>query len=284
MRVTWWWTAALLALSIAAPASAAPIEAGAGAQTATIDGTALELFTYRPAGCVPTGFLIVFHGVGRNADGYRDHARPLADRLCLIAVAPLFDKERFPSWRYQMGGVVYRHAVQDPAAWTGTLVPKLVEWLRRENQTPMLPYTLIGHSAGGQFLSRLAAYVPNQAQRMVITNPSTHVLASLSIQAPYGFGGLAGGEDLLKRYLAAPITLLLGEEDQGEEHLDESPEAEAQGATRFERGERAFHQAQATAQQHGWAFNWRLVEVPGVGHNAKSMFASPQAVEALRPS
>jgi hypothetical protein len=32
-----------------------------------------------------------------------------------------------------------------------------------------------------------------------------------------------------------------------------------------------------------WPFNWRLVELPGTGHSATQMFASKQALEALRP-
>lgn len=48
-------------------------------------------------------------------------------------------------------------------------------------------------------------------------------------------------------------------------------EAKAQGATRHERGLNAFKVARALAQTRGWPFNWRLVEVPGMGHRAKKM-------------
>lgn len=267
-------------LAIFGSADAAQIETGAGEQTASL-GVLLDIYTYRPAGCAPTGLLIVFHGVDRNADTYRDDARPLADKLCLIVAAPLFDKQRFPSWRYQHGGIVYRHALQDSATWTGNLVLQLVGWLRQQENQPGMPYSLIGHSAGAQFLSRVAAYVPSDAHRIVIANPSTHVLASLDDDPPYGFGGMPSAEAMLKRYLAAPVTIFLGQEDHGAKNLADDADAEAQGGTRFERGERAFHQAEDVARQHGWPFGWRLVEVPGVGHNARSMFASPMAADAL---
>jgi hypothetical protein len=45
----------------------------------------------------------------------------------------------------------------------------------------------------------------------------------------------------------------------------------------------AFNAARALAQERGWAFNWRLVELPGVGHNAPKMFSAPQASDALAP-
>jgi hypothetical protein len=45
----------------------------------------------------------------------------------------------------------------------------------------------------------------------------------------------------------------------------------------------AFKAGQAAAQARGAAFNWRLVELPGVGHDAAKMFAAPQAAQALSP-
>jgi hypothetical protein len=44
-----------------------------------------------------------------------------------------------------------------------------------------------------------------------------------------------------------------------------------------------FNAAKMLAQQRGWRFNWRLVELPGVGHSARKMFSAPQALEALSP-
>jgi hypothetical protein len=37
------------------------------------------------------------------------------------------------------------------------------------------------------------------------------------------------------------------------------------------------------AQSRGWAFNWRLVELNGVGHSSRKMFGSEKALEALSP-
>jgi pimeloyl-ACP methyl ester carboxylesterase len=226
--------------------------------------------------------LLVFHGLDRNADQYRDHAHSLGDRLCAIIVAPLFSKEGFPTWRYQRGGIVSHGVVQPEKDWTGQYVLDLVAWLRRQDGA--LPYALIGHSAGGQFLSRVAAFTPTDARRIVIANPSTYVLPSLDAPAPYGMGGVYPAnkaEEELRRYLRAPVTIFLGAADQGDANRDDSREAMQQGVTRYERGLNTFHAARAMAQTKGWTFGWRLVEVPGVGHSATKMFASPQALDAL---
>jgi poly(3-hydroxybutyrate) depolymerase len=280
--------AALLSLAVSlivvAQSWAAPIPSGPGEQDARLGNTVMRVFTYRPD-CADPSILLVFHGVSRNADGYRDHARPLADKLCMIVVAPLFDKKRFPSWRYQYGGIVRRHAVQDPRDWSGRLVVDLIGWVRAQ-QGRNRPVFMIGHSAGGQFLSRLAAFVPTDAVRIVIANPSTHVLPSLETAAPFGFADVYSGSRAaaeLRRYLATPVTIFLGGEDVGDKELTNSPEAQRQGATRLERGQNTFKEGQRMATANGWTFNWRLVELPGVGHSSTKMFRSAAALRALAP-
>lgn len=264
-------------------AELAPIGAGDRHYTISVGGADLTVFTYRPTNCVNPALLLVFHGVGHNADGYRDHAHPIADRLCMLVVAPLFDKKRFPGWRYQFGGIVHGGAIQPSNAWTGQMVLEIVDLVRR-TEGRELDYYLLGHSAGAQFLNRLAAFIPNEAKRIVIANPSTYVFPSLSTKVPHGFGGLysAGADEAeLQRYLALPLTIYLGKEDTGDEERDDRPEAVAQGKTRYERGRNMYRAGRDLAQSRGWTFNWRLVEAPGVGHSARTMFAAPEAVAAL---
>jgi pimeloyl-ACP methyl ester carboxylesterase len=274
----------LASMLVYSPATAKPIGMGAHHSTAHLPGLPMSVFTYRPK-CPNPGLLLVFHGVGRNAEGYRDDARGLGDGLCMIVVAPLFDEERFPSWRYQRGGIIHKGKVQDQRDWTGQLVLDLVAWVRRrEGRT--VPYSLIGHSAGGQILSRVAAFTPTEAKRIVIANPSTHVFASLKIDAPFGFGGVyprRNAEAELRRYLETPVTILVGREDVGDKNRNDSAEARAQGKTRYDRGLKAYRTARALAQSNGWSFNWRLIEVPGVGHSAAKMFSAREALDAFSP-
>jgi dienelactone hydrolase len=275
--------ALLSCLLAAAPVAAEPIPIGNGRQTIDVGGTRLTLFTYRPA-CPDPSLLLVFHGIARNAADYRDYARALADRDCLLVVAPLFDKRAFPQG-YQRGGIVRDGVVRKPGDWTGRLALALVDWVRRQEGRP-LAYSLLAHSAGAQFLERLAAFVPTEAKRIVVANPGSYVFPSLAIAAPYGLGKVyagADGEAELKRYLAQPLTIYLGEGDIREDDRDDSPDALAQGASRHQRGVNAFKAGKTLAQARGWPFNWRLVELPGVGHSAKKMFAAPQASAALSP-
>ena len=109
---------------------------------------------------------------------------------------------------------------------------------------------------------------------------------SRAVDAPYGLGKVyagADGEAQLQRYLQQPMTIYLGQDDTADDERNDSPEGLAQGASRYERGLNLFKAAAALAQARAWTFSWRLVELPGVGHDAEKMFSAQQASEALKP-
>jgi len=270
---------------------AEPIPAGKSQRNITIGDEVIELHTYKPPQYAGGPILLVLHGLGTNAPGYRDAAVPLADAHGFLIAAPLFDRKRFPVWRYQTGGIVRdqraggEFAVEPQTQWMGRVFLNLIEAVRGAEGHPDLQYSLIGHSAGGQTLSRFAAFVPHSAKHIIIANPSTWVWPSREERFPFGFGGLPekmAGDAALRHYLAQPVTLLLGTADtkRGAD-LNVSAGAERQGSNRLERGHNAFRAAQQLAKQRGWTFNWKLVEVPEVGHSARRMFASAEAQAAL---
>jgi pimeloyl-ACP methyl ester carboxylesterase len=257
---------------------------GTGQQTAVVADTRMTVFSYRPTGCSDPQLLLVFHGGSRNAEGFRDHARGLGDTLCMLVISPLFDDERFPSWRYQRGGIVREGQIQDPSTWTGKLVLALIGWVEME-EGRQLTYSMIGHSGGGQFLSRFAAFIPNEARRIVLANASTYVFPDLHTEAPYGLGGVyeaALAEVELRRYVEQPVTIFISEEDIGIKDRSDPAPARAQGKTRHERGLNVYKACTKVALAKGWNCNWRLIEL-GAGHSARDMFASKQAIDSLLP-
>jgi alpha-beta hydrolase superfamily lysophospholipase len=257
------------------------IDRGAGERAADLMGTAVKVFTYRPEGA-PRLIIAVFHGLNRDAGPYRDNARVLADRIGAIVVAPELDADRFSIDLYQRGGVAPHGTFVPPGRRTVDLIAPLMAWARTASGRPNLPHALVGHSAGGQFLSRVAAFAPTDATHFVIANPSTWVLPSTQEAVPYGFGGTPAADEALRAYLALPITALLGTDDIGTHNLSSEPEAVAQGVNRLERGRTTFAKARAIAHERDWRFGWKLVEVPGVGHNALEMFGSGEAAAIFR--
>jgi len=282
-----------LLFSYGLPGWGEPIPAGIAERTLTVAGMAIEIHTYKPAHYEGGPLLVTLHGLNRNADGYLAYSRPLAERHGFLVVAPYFDRERFPTWRYQGGGIA-RYAnppdsgalkLESESRWAATILLEIVERIRTEENRPDLPYYLLGHSAGGQLLSRFAAFLPNAAQRIVIANPSTYVWPTREVRFPYGFGGLPdalGNEEAIRHYLAQPLTIFLGTADvKRDGSLNVGESAMRQGPNRYERGLQVFGAAREVAQNKGWTFNWRLVEAPAVGHSARRMYTSPEVEAAL---
>jgi poly(3-hydroxybutyrate) depolymerase len=259
----------------------APIGPGDGVHSVELLGETIEVFTWRPQG-TPKLLLVVLHGMHADADVYRDRARPLADLLGAVVAAPKFAPPRFTQSLYQRGGVAPDGRFVPPGRRTVDMIAPLIAWAKAACGAAALPHALIGHSAGGQFLSRVVAFAPTGAARYVIANPSTWVLPSVDAMVPYGLGGSPNADLALRAYLAQPVTVLLGTDDTGTDNLSSEPEAVAQGANRLDRGRRTFAMATAVAESLGCPYRWTLVEVPGVGHDSAGMFASTQAYAALR--
>lgn len=249
------------------------------------DDVALKLYTYKPEGYRDGPMLMVFHGVLRNADEYRDHSIPMGDRFGAMIVSPCFDEETFPKPKYQFGGIVQDGKAVPAKQRTGEYVNRIAREIRRREDRPDLPYALIGHSGGGQFLGRLAAFVETDAQRIVVSNPSSYTLPTIEQQFPYGFGGLPQElqtDAMFKAYLARPVTIYCGSQDViRDEYFDDSASADVQGRSRFERAKNAYEFATRLAKEKGWPCNWKLVIAEGVEHDHEKMFNNAACAEAL---
>lgn len=269
-----------LALLSAAPAMADEVQL----VTADIDGQAMRVYRYRPEGCAQPSILMVFHGNSRAAKSYLESAREIADQGCFVVYSPLFDRDRFPNWAYHRGGLVDDGQLRPEEDWTVEMADDLLDWARQQEGQPQAALYLFGHSAGAQFLSRVAAYaLPDEVRRIVLANPSTYVVPSGDEAVPYGYAGLPEDEaqDWMRDYLAAPITIYLGEDDTGADDLTMTDAAIRQGRNRLDRGEQVFQNARKVALQRDWPFNWTLVHADDVGHSARGMLAADEMIEAL---
>lgn len=250
------------------------------------DNVSLEAFCYKPTNYKAKRLILVMHGVNRNADEYRDHSIGMADRFEALVVAPKFDKERFPSIKYNRGGILTEDKqASPPNEWTYRLIPAIVQQIRQREGQDDLHFWIIGHSAGGQFIVRMSAFLDTGAERMVAANPGSHLFPNKLLPFGYGFGDLPeslANEDRIRNYLAAPLTIFLGTaDDHADEYFDDSPEAMQQGAGRYQRGVACYRIAKQLAEQNNWKFGWRIVEAPGVGHDHQAMFDHPQCQNAL---
>jgi pimeloyl-ACP methyl ester carboxylesterase len=251
---------------------------------AEINGTPLNLWTYKPANYVGDGFILLFHGASRAAEAYRDNARGFADAYGRLVVVPEFDAERFPSRRYQFGGVFREDgSFADADERTFAYVPALVEEIRRREGKPDLPWIFLGYSAGAQFVERMAAFLDTDAERLVAMSPGSAMFPTRAMEYGLGFGGLPeaySSDERIRRYLALPLTIAIGTDDVEEGQLPRG-DAFEQGPHRYSRNLRWFTTAMDLAHERGWDFNWRLVLAHGAGHPPPEMFSHPQMGNAL---
>jgi len=87
----------LFAACLALPVRAASSPNGKGHPSVDLGGISLEIFANRPKNCAPSAMLLVFHGLHRGVEDNRPDLRPVANELCMLDVAPLFDEQRFES-------------------------------------------------------------------------------------------------------------------------------------------------------------------------------------------
>ena len=237
----------------------------------------IVVHTYRPAAHRPEDpVVLVQHGIKRNGDEYRDFWVEAAEAHRLLIVAATFGDAGFPEpENYNNGRVIAADGtVRGREDWLYAILPRIVEALRAGGATRRAQVRLFGHSAGGQFVHRLMATQPHAPYEAVIAaNSGWYTLPTLDRPFPEGLGRLGLGAAELERWLAYPLTILAGERDVDvdDPHLPRNPEALAQGATRFARAKGFLDVAQREAARRGVPCRWKLVTVPGVGHDGCAM-------------
>ena len=241
--------------------------------------------------------LVVIHGTGRNASGYYDRAMSATQSAGAsdhtIVVAPLFSKSKWSDddWKDGSG----RHSSFE-------VLDEILASLADHRRFPNLKHiTITGHSAGGQFTQRYAAFgrapnaLPWMSMNFVVMNPSSFVYfgperpnangSSFAVPSgcsgyndyKYGLDGRTGypgeltNQQVLTQYLSRRVTIVNGGADSFDNgDLDSSCQANLQGPNRLTRGQffyQHIHALYPSAPQD-------YVVVPGVDHDSDEMLGS----------
>ncbi len=244
----------------------------------------IRVLTHRPEGFEQKRLLVLFHGATRDADSYHRSGRILAERLGMMLAVPEFDRKRFDPEAYQEGGVMKSRQLAAKEEWTFGYVRPLIEAVSRTEGGKPAGVYLVGHSAGAQFVNRMAAMAPEPVERVVVVNAGALVFPTRDLPYPYGFGGLPealSDDEALKRYLAVPMTLYIGTADTGAKRLPTAGPAMEQGVDRVERTRRCYEMGRKLAEERGWRFAWDLVEAEGLDHRSPPMWKHPLVSRAV---
>ncbi|WP_394846442.1 alpha/beta hydrolase [Pendulispora brunnea] len=261
-----------------------------------------------------TQAVLVIHGTGRNARGYFDSMVTAAEHAGAaentIILAPWFQTDEDDpargdaywtnggdsSWK-DGGGAVSPRGVSSFEA-----VDEMLHALGDKSRFPNLTrISMVGHSAGGQFVQRYAAggRAPEEIEgvtfKFVPANPSSYLY--LSRERPRSTGSCEGYNDykygldhrnaymgalteqqIRDRYTKRRVSYLLGTKDVNQDHsIDTDCSAKVQGKNRFERG-KAYYAA--IKKDYPSAPHDR-VDVPGIGHDNDAMFDSTEGRNAI---
>lgn len=245
----------------------------------------LRVWHYRPQRYTDESpILFVMHGVKRNAKEYRDNWKSAAERYGFLLLCPEFPADRYPLRAYQLGGLV-----DDLGNWlpeekrTFGVIEDLFDFVREETCNTTGRYYLYGHSAGGQFVHRLALFTPQaRFAAAVAANTGWYTMPTFEGRKfPYSFKGSGATGSEQRRALGRRLVVLLGDRDveTDDPSLRRSKAAIEQGETRLERGHTFYATAREEAARLGIELNWTLLTVSGAVHHDPHMV--PVAAQTL---
>lgn len=247
-------------------------------------GRPLAVNFYRPAAYRPEGEVVfVQHGMLREGGDYRDFWIEAAERHDLLIVAPTFGDDHFPGPESYNNGLVVNEdgTIARPESWVYAVPVRVLAALRQAGVVTREKVRLFGHSAGGQFAHRLLATQDETPFEVVYAaNSGWYTLPTLERRFPEGVGALGLTKAGLARWLAWPMVIFAGDQDIATNAPDLPTQAAAlsQGPMRYARARFMLAFAQREADRLGLVCNWRLVVVPGIGHDGGAMSRAAAAV------
>ncbi|HSQ74757.1 MAG TPA: T9SS type A sorting domain-containing protein [Bacteroidota bacterium] len=223
----------------------------------------------------------VMHGVDRNAQTYIVPWIGFAPLRNRIVIAPEFTSALWPSSRsYNLGNMFTKSdttgsAVPEPQ-WSFSILQEIVESIRAGFLLDDSLYDIWGHSAGAQFVHRMVLAKPMARIRVAVAaNAGSYTFTDTTIAWPFGVRysllGMRTAE--LQAFTQRPLVVMRGTADTiRDANLDTSPEADAQGLTRYARAGNFLARAKVLNPNTVWGF----FDVPGVGHDQAAMSSSAQ--------
>lgn len=236
----------------------------------------VKIFYHIPAGIdmETAPIVMVFHGMSRNADDYRDYWISSADKYRFMIFCPEFTKELYPSSsQYNYGNMITSGNLNLKEVWTFSIVNPIFDRIKMATANESESFYMFGHSAGSQFVHRCLTFLPEvKAKIAVAANAGWYTMPDFDVIYPYGLEASFLDSDSLPQFFERELIVLLGTADTlRTSSLRQTALADDQGLNRFERGHYYFNWSSSYASENGFVFNWSIMDVPDVGHSGSAM-------------
>lgn len=246
-------------------------------------GTKIRVFYYIPMEGDVRNMKVQFvmHGVNRNADSYCESWQTKAEQYGLIILTPLFDKNNFPSEKYQLGNVCSKGTMNYEDEMTFSIIDAIFKAFVQKFDIADQTYNIYGHSAGAQFVHRFVLFYDSPyLDKAVAANAGTYTFISNKQDFPYGYRNLGGLSAVSKKAFQKKLVVFLAEGDTiRDSYLNVTNEADKQGPNRFVRGNNFFKSAEEYAARKNIPFLWQLHTRSGAAHSNRQM--APAAADIL---
>jgi hypothetical protein len=235
----------------------------------TIAGeSAMRVFYYKPGNFTPDRPILFFmHGADRKVDHIIKEVAEDVEKYNLLLILPEYSEQLFPKIEsYQYGNV----RTKPKELWTYYVNDRIFKLVKRITGSRQKKYYIWGNSAGAQFVHRqliVGAY--NLVEKAFASNAGVYTMPTHGTDSyPFSLKGLDLTDEDLRQIFSLNFFLLLGEDDIIQDsYFPMNEAAMQQGSNRLERGKEFYSIAEREAQRLNVDLNWKLITIPGCGHN-----------------
>jgi hypothetical protein len=231
------------------------------------NGSAMRVFYYKPKGFTADRPILFFmHGADRKAENIPRIAADALEKFNILLILPEFSSELFPKTEsYQYGNV----RTKPKELWSFYVNDRIFRHVRQITGTRQQKYYIWGNSAGAQFVHRQILVGAHEfIEKAFASNAGVYTLPTNGHEPyPYSIKGLGLTNEDLKEVFLLNFFVLLGDEDVLQDaYFLKSKTAMKQGNTRLQRGKLFYETAEKEACGRKLEFNWKLIAIPGCGH------------------